>query len=110
MQIGPDYEERLKRVLEDRAKESVFADPLTFPRPKDPPRPRRLPPAPPLKPKRGVYEDDIVPPGERWFKVVTSSGKIGRIELPEELIDPSFEENLWRRLDARDPVHELRVV
>lgn len=52
---------------------------------------------------RGIYEDDIALPGERWFKIVTSSGKIARLQFPVELIDRRFTENLWRHLDAQDP-------
>lgn len=67
------------------------------------------PPPPPPKPQRGVFEDEIVPDGERWFKVVLSNGKVGTVRFPIELTDPQFTENLWRRLDARDPV-QLRSV
>lgn len=33
MQVGPTWDERLRQVLEDRAKESVFANVKKFPRP-----------------------------------------------------------------------------
>lgn len=59
---------------------------------------------------RGVYEDEIAPPGWRWFKVVTSSGKVGMVLFPEELVDPDLTENLWKRLDARDPARHLKVI
>lgn len=61
-------------------------------------------------PVRGVYEEEIAPPGERWFKVVTSSGKVGTVHLPAELVDPAFAENLKRRLDALDPARKLKIV
>lgn len=61
-------------------------------------------------PSRGVYEEDVVPPGERWFKVVTSSGKVGMVHLPAELVDPGFAENLKRRLDAMDPERKLQII
>lgn len=60
--------------------------------------------------RRGVYEERIVPPGERWFKVVMSDGKIGRVQFPDELVDANFEENLWRRLDAMDPAQGLKAI
>lgn len=70
--------------------------------------PRVVPPKPAAE--RGVYEDDIALPGYRAFKVVTSEGKIGRVEMPLELIDPDFVQNLIRRLDARDPVTKLKAI
>ena len=61
---------------------------------------------PPNTDERGVYEEDMVPPGERWFKVRMSNGKLGRVQFPEELCDEALIENLWRRLDVKDPVAE----
>lgn len=116
MLIGPEYEERLKRVLESRAMESVFADPLTFP------RPTVVPPAigraraagvlddePPPR-ERGVYLEDIPAPGETWYKMVLSNGKVGIIHLPNELVDAGLYQNLCRRLDQLDPVTTLRAI
>lgn len=60
------------------------------------------------RPERGVYRDDLAPAGWRWFKIVTASGKVGIVHLPDELVDAAFTENLWRRLEARDPV--LKIV
>lgn len=60
--------------------------------------------------ERGVFEEKITPPGERWFKVVTSSGKVGTVHLPAELVDPDFAANLWRRLDALDPERKLQII
>jgi hypothetical protein len=62
------------------------------------------------RPERGVYLEEIAPTGEHWYKVVLSSGKIGTIRVPDELVDSSFEENLWRQLDAGDAVRVLRLV
>lgn len=60
---------------------------------------------------RGVYEDDITPAGERWFKLVTSSGKVGSIHLPTELIATDYVEGLWKYLDRMDPeARHLQVV
>lgn len=59
---------------------------------------------------RGVYKEKISAPGEQWYKVVTSTGKVGIIHLPLELCDPSLEENLWKRLDAKDKGRHLKAV
>jgi hypothetical protein len=61
-------------------------------------------------PARGVYREKISPPGEQWYKVVTSAGKVGIVHLPEELCDPALEENLWKRLDAKDKGRHLKAV
>lgn len=61
-------------------------------------------------PARGVYRERIAPPGEQWYKVVTSTGKVGIVHLPEELCDPGLEENLWKRLDAKDQGRHLKAV
>jgi hypothetical protein len=60
--------------------------------------------------KRGVYREKISPPGETWFKVVTSKGKVATIHMPNELCDPFLEDNLWRRLDAKDPERHLKAL
>lgn len=59
---------------------------------------------------RGCYEEEIAPVGERWYKVVTSAGKVGIIHLPAELCDDALIENIVRRLDAKDPVRQLRAI
>lgn len=61
-------------------------------------------------PARGVYQDEIAPAGERWYKVVTSNGKVGVVRLPVELVDDSLVSNLLRRLDKMDPERQLRIV
>jgi hypothetical protein len=63
-----------------------------------------------MKPLRGVYEEEIAPPGEHWYKVVLSSGKVGLIHFPDELWDTDLGDNLIRRLDAKDPVAKLRAI
>lgn len=59
---------------------------------------------------RGVYVEEICPAGERWYKLVTSSGKVGMVHFPLELCDDALMENLWRRLDAKDPVRRLKAI
>lgn len=60
-------------------------------------------------PERGVYEEDLAPAGESWYKVVTSKGRIGIVHLPNELVlhgdqtPVSTLEQLWRMLDHGDP-------
>lgn len=61
-------------------------------------------------PERGVYRERIAPPGEQWYKIVTSTGKVGMVHLPDELCDPGLEENLWKRLDAKDKGRHLKAV
>jgi hypothetical protein len=68
-----------------------------------------------VRPERGVYVEEIAPPGEYWYKVVLSSGKVGIVHFPDELIDPDdptgTSEQLWRMLDRGDPVQpRLRSV
>lgn len=111
MLIGPEYEERLKRVLEDRAKESVFADPLTFPRPKSAPRALQASLSVEAdRPERGVYEDSNPPAGSRVFKVVSSRpGEVGIVIWPKEWVTPRFIEQLERGLEMRDP-QKLRAI
>lgn len=64
----------------------------------------------PMTPARGVFEEEVTPPGERWFKVVTSSGKVGTVHLPAELVDPSLIPNLLKRLNELDPQRKLHIV
>jgi len=59
---------------------------------------------------RGVYVEEVCPAGERWYKVVTSDGRVGTVHLPESLCDDSLMENLWRRLDTMDPVRHLKAI
>lgn len=56
-----------------------------------------LPVIPALPPEPGVYEDEIHPPGERWFKIVMPSGNVGIVHFPEELCDEALVGNLWKR-------------
>lgn len=61
---------------------------------------------------RGLYEEEIAPPGERWFKVVMSSGKVGIVHLPAELVDQSLVDGLAERiatLDAPAPESDADV-
>lgn len=60
---------------------------------------------------RGVYEEEIAPPGEHWYKVVLSSGKVGLVHFPDELVDAQLVGTLRMRLDAKDPVKaKLRAI
>lgn len=59
------------------------------------------------QPARGVYRERVSPPGEQWFKIVLSSGKIGLVYLPDELVDDALVENLWQRLERRDPILKI---
>lgn len=52
---------------------------------------------------RGVYRERLAPKGEQWYKVVTSAGEIGTVRLPESLCGADFDQQLWRRLDSKDP-------
>lgn len=68
------------------------------------------PPPAPATPERGVYIEDIPAPGETWYKIVLSNGKVGIVHLPNELVDSGLYENLCRRLDARDSVKTLKAI
>lgn len=63
-----------------------------------------------MAPVRGVYEEEVAPPGEHWYKIVLSSGKVGIVHLPDELVDEDLAENLWKRLDAKDPQRHLKAI
>lgn len=56
---------------------------------------------PSLPPEPGVYEDEICPPGEHWYKILMPSGKVGTVRLPDELWDESLLPNLVRRYEAK---------
>lgn len=58
----------------------------------------------PLMPIRGVYIEEIAAPGEHWYKLVLSNGKVGTVHLPDELVDDLLVERLLIYLDASDPV------
>lgn len=58
---------------------------------------------------RGVYEEEIAPAGQRWFKVATSDGQVGIVHLPASMTDGLIKE-LWDRLDRFDPEMTLRLV
>lgn len=87
-----DQEARMRRIQKDSL--TVTRAPLI-----EPPAPSA-----PAVVARGVYEEEIHPAGEHWYKVVTSLGHVAIIHLPDELWDPSMADNLRRRLDAKDPV------
>lgn len=59
---------------------------------------------------RGVYVEEIAPTGEHWYKFILSSGKIGIVHLPDELVDSSvLDEYLRCLLDTIDPPHGRRL-
>lgn len=64
---------------------------------------------PPLPPEPGVYEDEIHPPGEHWYKILMPSGNVGTVRLPDELWDESLMPNLVRRFEAKTRRH-LKVI
>jgi hypothetical protein len=53
---------------------------------------------------RGVYEEEIAPTCEQWYKIVTSTGNVGSVHLPDELCDEGTADNLWILLDRKDPM------
>lgn len=60
---------------------------------------------------RSIYEDEIAPAGERWFKIVTSTRKVGTVHLPMELVDGELIASLSRLLERMDPEpRHLQVV
>jgi len=59
---------------------------------------------------RGVYVEEIAPPGEHWYKIVLSNAKIGIVHLPDDLVDPTvLDEYLRCLLDTIDPPHTRRL-
>ena len=59
---------------------------------------------------RGVYVEEITPPDEQWYKIVLSSGKVGTVHLPNELVDATvLDEYLRCLLDTIDPPHTRRL-
>lgn len=56
---------------------------------------------PPLPPEPGVYEEEIHPPGEHWYKIVMPSGRVGIVHFPDELWDEQLFPNLQRRFEAK---------
>ncbi|MDB4871982.1 MAG: hypothetical protein JWL97_2986 [Gemmatimonadales bacterium] len=73
------------------------------------------PPSPPVSAapstaERGVYVEEIAPPGETWYKVVLSTGKVGIVHFPDELVDPGLYENLCRRLERKDSLQTLKAI
>lgn len=62
--------------------------------------------------RRGVFYDSIQPDGEQWWTLVTSSGKVGIVHLPDELVATDTESYLCKLLDSMDPVtrRHLQVV
>ncbi len=49
------------------------------------------------KPEAGVYEEEIHPPGEHWYKIVMPSGNVGIVHFPDELCDEEVVRTLWKR-------------
>jgi len=68
------------------------------------------PPPSEQRPERGVYIEDIPAPGETWYKLVLSNGKVGIVHLPNELVDSGLYQNLCRRLEMKDPVTTLKAI
>lgn len=64
--------------------------------------------APPER-RRGVFHDEIAPADERWWTLVASSGRVGIVHLPAELVDADFERRLCDWFEARD-TRQLRLI
>lgn len=65
--------------------------------------------APRARPVRGVFEDSVAPADERWWTLVASSGKVGIVHLPAELVDADFERRLCQWFESHD-VRRLRAI
>jgi len=52
---------------------------------------------------RGVYEEEIAPTCEQWYKIVTSTGNVASVHLPDELCDEETVGRLRAWLDQMDP-------
>lgn len=64
---------------------------------------------PPLPLPPGVYEDEIHPLGEHWYKILMPNGKVGTVRVPDELWDESLLLNLVRRFEAKTK-RRLKVI
>lgn len=60
-----------------------------------------LPTIPDLPPSPGVYEEEIHPPGEHWYKIVMPSGSVSIVHFVDELWDETVFPNLQRRFEAK---------
>ena len=98
MQIKPDWEERLKLLLEERSRESVFSDVKKFPRPTP-----IIPTSGRAPTERGV-KHRIGPDGATTFEIVDSNGII-QFEVKPASIHVNRRTVAWlnRVLDAIDP-------
>jgi hypothetical protein len=65
-------------------------------------------PPQPKGPKPGVYEDEIHPPGEHWYKILTPSGAVGTMHLPDELWDRDVVGSLRKLFDRK--AQTLKVI
>jgi hypothetical protein len=94
----PDWQEKLNRVLEQRAKESVFSDVKKFPRPTPVfPSQQRAPSERGVKHRIGVD-------GSTTFEVVDSDGVIQfEVKPAEKHVNRRTVAWLNRVLDAIDP-------
>lgn len=63
-----------------------------------------------VAPERGVYRNEVSGDGYTSWSIVMANGKAGFIYLPNELVDPLLTENLWQRLDKKDPVTTLKAI
>ena len=53
---------------------------------------------------RGVYEQEIAPPGYRAFNVIYSNGDIAFYQFPEHRVTRDVVRGLRRTLDSDDPI------
>jgi hypothetical protein len=98
MQIKPDWEERLQRLLEQRAKESVFSKVKKFPRPTP-----IIPSSGRASRERGV-KHRVGVDGATTFEVVDSDGVIQfEVKPASKHVNRRTVAWLNRVLDAVDP-------
>lgn len=88
---GWEREERLRRIRRNEPARLERERRLNAP----------LPVIPALPPEPGVYEEEVHPPGEHWYKIVMPNGKVGTVHFPDELWDDALLLNLVRRFEAK---------
>jgi hypothetical protein len=52
-------------------------------------------------PGPGVYEEEIHPPGEQWYKIVMPSGAVGIVHVPDEFWDEDVLLDLQIRFERK---------
>jgi hypothetical protein len=110
--LSPTTEIELGKILSNYVRKKLIESGVAPPRivHENSPKPAPAAPAPPPPSLRGVYVEDIPAPGETWYKIVLSNGKVGTVHFPNELVDGGLYANLCRRLDAKDPEQTLKAI